>query len=143
MRLRSSRQAFTLIELLVVMAIIAILAGLTLSTVGYVQKKGARSRAEAEVAALSAAIDSYKLDFGDYPASNNLYTELTGQGPTNSRKVYFEPKASRVDTNSTFVDPFADPYHYEPVSPSHNVGFFDLWSTAGGETNEASWARNW
>ena len=39
------RRAFTLIELLVVISIIIILAGLILSTVGYVQKKGARSRA--------------------------------------------------------------------------------------------------
>ena len=35
----------SLIELLVVVAIIAILAGLTLSTLGYVNRKGAESRA--------------------------------------------------------------------------------------------------
>ena len=59
--------AFTLIELLVVMAIIIVLAGLVLSTVGYVQKKGARSRAETEIAAMSAACESYKADNGIYP----------------------------------------------------------------------------
>ena len=52
------RRAFTIIELLVVISIIIILAGLILSTVGYVQKKGARSRAEAEIAAISAALES-------------------------------------------------------------------------------------
>src|SRR5437870_13605435 len=61
------RRAFTLIELLVVISIIIILAGLILSTVGYVQKKGARSRAEAEIAAMSAALESYKADNGIYP----------------------------------------------------------------------------
>jgi type II secretory pathway pseudopilin PulG len=59
--------AFTLIELLVVISIIIILAGLILSTVGYVQKKGARSRAETEIAAMSAACESYKADNGIYP----------------------------------------------------------------------------
>ncbi len=59
--------AFTLIELLVVMAIIIVLAGLILSTVGYVQKKGARSRAETEIAAMSAALESYKADNAVYP----------------------------------------------------------------------------
>jgi type II secretory pathway pseudopilin PulG len=59
--------AFTLIELLVVIAIIIVLAGLVLSTVGYVQKKGARSRAETEIAAMSAALESYKADNGIYP----------------------------------------------------------------------------
>ena len=43
------------------------LAGLVLSTVGYVQKKGARSRAETEIAAMSAACESYKADNGIYP----------------------------------------------------------------------------
>jgi type II secretory pathway pseudopilin PulG len=61
--------AFTLIELIVVIAIIIILAGLVLSTVGYVQKKAARSRAESEIAAMSAACESYKADNGAYPSS--------------------------------------------------------------------------
>jgi len=66
--------AFTIIELLVVITIIIILAGLILSTVGYVQKKGARSRAEAEITAMSAALESYKADNGIYPtdATTNL-----------------------------------------------------------------------
>jgi type II secretory pathway pseudopilin PulG len=60
--------AFTLIELIVVMTVIIILPGLVLSTVGYVQKKGARARAETEIAAMSAACESYKADNGIYPS---------------------------------------------------------------------------
>src|SRR5438132_9959206 len=63
--------AFTLIELIVVIAIIVILAGLVLSTVGYVQKKAARSRAETEIAAMSAACESYKADNGVYPQNGD------------------------------------------------------------------------
>ena len=55
-RTRAVLRAFTIIELLVVITIIIILGSLILSTVGYVQKKGARSRAEAEMAAMSAAL---------------------------------------------------------------------------------------
>lgn len=54
-------------ELLVVMVIIIILAGLVLATASYVQKKGQRSRAEAEIAAISAALENYKADNGVYP----------------------------------------------------------------------------
>src|SRR5436305_4158288 len=61
--------AFTLIELIVVITVIIILTGLVLSTVGYAQKKGARSRAETEIAAISAACESYKADNGIYPTS--------------------------------------------------------------------------
>ncbi len=59
--------AFTIIELLIVMAVIIILAGLILVAAGYVREKGYRSRAEAEIAAISAAIESYKVDNGVYP----------------------------------------------------------------------------
>src|SRR5882762_5433671 len=65
------RRAFTIIELLVVIGIIIILASLILSTVGYVQKKGARARAEAEIAAISAALESYRADNGIYPTDSN------------------------------------------------------------------------
>src|SRR5882724_8066844 len=67
----SGRRAFTLIELIVVTAVIIILTGLVLSTVGYVQKKGARARAETEIAAMSAACENYKADNGIYPRSSD------------------------------------------------------------------------
>src|SRR5882672_4133796 len=76
-------RAFTIIELLVVIAIIIILASLILSTAGYVQKKGARSRAEAEIAAISAALESYKADNGIYPTTANT-TALDARTAINS-----------------------------------------------------------
>jgi len=85
--------AFTLIELIVVIAIIIVLAGLILSTVGYVQKKGARSRAETEIAAISAACESYKADNGVYPRDP---TANTATDALNARTM-FDP----VTTNAT------------------------------------------
>ena len=58
---------FTLVEMLVVITIITILAGLTLSMVEFATTKGARDRAKVEVQALSVAIESYKVDNGEYP----------------------------------------------------------------------------
>src|SRR6266704_4883665 len=63
--------AFTLIELIVVVGIIIVLAGLVLSTVGYARKKGARARSETEIAAMSAACESYKADNAAYPRSSS------------------------------------------------------------------------
>ena len=67
----AATSAFTLIELLVVIAIIIVLAGLTLSTMGYVQKKGARARAETQISAMSVACESYKADNGIYPRNSD------------------------------------------------------------------------
>jgi prepilin-type N-terminal cleavage/methylation domain-containing protein len=75
---------FTLVELLVVIAIIAILAGLLIQGAGYVQEKAGRARAEAEIQAVSGGLESYKLDFGNYPEGNG------GEGST---KVLIEELA--------------------------------------------------
>lgn len=162
--LRTLVRGFTLIELLVVMAIIAILAGLVLSTAGYVQRKGATSRAEGEIAALSAALESYKADMGDYPTGNNVGNPpgsnaflraalapngTNGLNPLN--KVYFEfPKgmgpsgASLTDTNVNVLDPFGENYGYTYPGNTNRSGanFFDLWSRSGG-TNTNAWIKNW
>ena len=76
--------AFTIIELLVVIALIIILAGLILSTVGYVQNKGARSRAKTEIAAISAALENYKADNGIYPRGN---ADLSSTTPYDTDKL--------------------------------------------------------
>ena len=134
---------FTLIELLAVIAIITIVAALTLGTLGYVNRKGAEGRAQAEVAALAAAIDSYKLDYGSYPAPADLFKELTAQGTVNTSKVYFEPRGAIAPSmvNGPFTDPWGNPYNYR-TNNLRNVGFFDLWSTAGGKADEAEWIHN-
>jgi general secretion pathway protein G len=137
------RAAFTLIELLVVVAVIAILAGITMAAMGGVQKKSARSRAQAEVAALAAAIDNYHLDNGIYPATGPgaLYSALS---PVGSGKVYFEPRPAMVRTNGDsffYIDPWGADYQYSTNSGIRNVGSYDLWTTAG-STNTYDDIRN-
>jgi len=78
--------AFTLIELILVVGIIMVLAGLVLTTVGYARKKGARARAETEIAAMSAACENYKADNGIYPTNSDTQT----LDPTNE----FDPTVS-------------------------------------------------
>ena len=70
--------SFTLVELLTVIGIIAILASLVLAGATGVMKKASRSRASAEIAAISTALENYKTDNGIYPPS----TGLLGPGDT-------------------------------------------------------------
>src|SRR5213592_4559535 len=74
---------FTLIELVVVFGLILVLSGLVLSTVGYVRKKGARARAETEIAAMAAALESYKADNAAYPrnSTTDTFTAVTNRIP--------------------------------------------------------------
>lgn len=137
----ASAFAFTIVELLIVIAIIIVLAGLILSTVGYVLKKAARSRAETEIAAISAALESYKADNGIYPtdstrteqvdpavsptpaaASLYLYEQLSGDTNDDRAaegKAYFTfkpgmllPASPSTDPVTAIRDPFGNPYGY-------------------------------
>src|SRR5438445_10621229 len=99
--------AFTLIELIVVVTVITILAGLVLSTVGYARKKGARARAETEIAAMSAACESYKADNGVYPRDTNNTTDnlaaLTASPTPDPRPTSYDPSDSRYAAASFYL----------------------------------------
>ena len=122
---RRYNAAFTLIELIVVIAIIIVLAGLILSTVGYVQKKGARSRAETEIAAMSAACESYKADNGIYPrdatTSDVLDARISGN-PTNyqSASLYLYKQLSGTNADRTPIAGAKSYFAFKPnqLSPS-------------------------
>ena len=144
------RAAFTIIELLIVMAIILVLAGLILATSNYVQKKGYRARAEAEIAAMSAALENYKADNGVFPrdsATDNLDVTTTSlstyeppslklyeylSGDTNHDrtaevKSYFPFKPNQlspIDQTQAVTalrDPFGNPYGYSTMKASDST----------------------
>jgi type II secretory pathway pseudopilin PulG len=159
---------FTIIELIVVVGVIIILTGLVLSTVGYARKKGARARAETEIAAMSAALESYKADNAIYPpnavatGAHALYQGLSGDGndaiggttastgtPGSSGKSYMTLKPSMLspnppDATTRVIDPFGSDYNY--LAPgTNNTSAFDVWSTANANppSDQLQWIKNW
>jgi len=66
-RFSPDRQGFTLVEMLVVISIIGILAALLIPTIGGVMSRTRLRTIEIEVNNLVSAVESYKLDHGDYP----------------------------------------------------------------------------
>ena len=79
----TSRQnrAFTLIELLVVIAIIGILAGLLIPLAGIATAKMRLSRVQTELNSYVSAIETYKLETGEYPPDNGLLRDMNTQLP--------------------------------------------------------------
>lgn len=69
---RGAYQAFTLIELLTVIAIIGILAAITLTVSSGVKTRAAMSRARVELAVIAQALENYKRQYGDYPQTGGV-----------------------------------------------------------------------
>jgi prepilin-type N-terminal cleavage/methylation domain-containing protein len=64
---RRTSRAFTLIELLIVVAIIAILASIAVPNFLEAQVRSKVSRAKADIRSLATAVESYYVDWSDYP----------------------------------------------------------------------------
>lgn len=63
--------AFTLVELLVVVAIIAVLASLTLGAYTFAMRDSKRRTTIGSMTAIAAALDDYQTQFGEYPEPAN------------------------------------------------------------------------
>lgn len=128
-------RAFTLLELLAVTAIIAVLTGIVIGVGRRASEAGKVARAKAEIAALSAALEAYKRQYGDYPRTNDgaiLVQSLIGRlGPTGTTlsptgrtlieaakfhlalaadpDVAVDPFANM---SAVLIDPWSRPYRY-------------------------------
>lgn len=96
---------FTLIELLAVIAIIALLAGIILSTAGIATFKSRESRMRAEHGKVVTAIDSYKLELGNYPPDNQTPGTMDRHERAGKNSLYYELSGCtfKNDNGGTFV----------------------------------------
>ena len=118
-----SAPGFTILELLVVIGVILLLAGLLLGISGYVQEKGKRARAEAEIAGISAALESYKADNGIYPQStgtNSLNPSLTDPSSyiASSKDLYIQLSGDSDDNPTTSSSSDAKNYFGNALKPN-------------------------
>lgn len=114
-----TQRGFTLLELLVVMVIIGLLAAYVapryFSQVGRSEVRSA----QAQIASLRSALDTYRLDMGGYPTTEQGLAALTTR-PANAPRwngPYLQKAAP--------PDPWGKPYQYR--SPGEH-GEFDLLS---------------
>jgi general secretion pathway protein G len=108
---QAANRAFTLIELLMVIAIIAILAAITFGVVKGVNERAAIGQAKAELASLAQALESYKMQYGDYPqtvAADVFLQSLIGKkGPKGADitgRTFVE--VAKLSLSTTGGDPF-------------------------------------
>lgn len=135
---RRSRSGFTLIEILVVIAVIALLAALVAPNVFQNMGTARDAVARTQIEMLGAALDSYRLDNGRYPTTQQGLDALWMQPaveprPSNWRGPYLRKEVPQ--------DPWGNPYVYVSPGEIHLTGY-DLTSlgadgAVGGDGDDA------
>jgi general secretion pathway protein G len=116
---RHSSSGFTLLELLVVMVIIGLLAGYVAPRYFSQVGKSEVKVAQAQIVALGKALDTYRLDTGRYPTTEQGLNALMVR-PQNEPKWQGPYLQKAVP-----LDPWGRVYQYK--MPGEH-GDFDLWS---------------
>lgn len=129
---------FTLIEIMVVVVIIGLLSAMILPNILGKQEKAFRTKAEADIRAISSQLMLYKIDNFSYPTtSEGIQALVTNPGSKKNWTGYL---------NELPKDPWDNDYQY--LQPGQkNPKTFDLWSfgadgTPGGEGAAAD-VGNW
>ena len=101
-RLYRARRGMTFVELLAVLVILGLIAGvLTVSFAGRFAK-GKREIARTQIAQLSQAIETYRIDVGEWPPVEQGLQALTTPAASPTAAYFLKP--------DQLVDPWNNPY---------------------------------
>ncbi|OGM21056.1 hypothetical protein A2714_01855 [Candidatus Woesebacteria bacterium RIFCSPHIGHO2_01_FULL_38_9] len=123
------KKGFSLIELLVVMAIISVLAGVSLLALRGARESGRDARRKADLAHIASGIEIYKADCRYYPNATALTagSPLIGSGVGSCSSSNYYIQSVPDDPDSTNFN-----YIYVPLpsgcSSTSNCTRFQLWT---------------
>ena len=131
--------AFTLIELLLVLVILTTLAAVVIPRFTKRSEQARITAARTDIANLEVALDSFEIDTGRYPATEEALSALVEQ-PTNL-KEWHGPYIKR----GVPKDPWGNPYFYKQPG-DHNTTGYDLYSYGpngqeGGDDDIDNWSE--
>lgn len=123
------QRGFTLLELLVVMVIIGLLAGYVGPKYFSQLGKSETKVAKAQIESLAKALDTYRLDTGHYPSSEQGLAALNS-APSGEEKWHGPYLAKNLP-----IDPWGKAYLYK--MPGEH-GDFDVWTLGSDGTTGGS-----
>ncbi|MCD6303776.1 MAG: type II secretion system major pseudopilin GspG [Planctomycetes bacterium] len=127
---RKRRRGFTLIEVLMVVAILVLLAGVTIVAVSGTGEKTKIKLVRPLLAQVSDALERYKLDIGSYPTEEEGGLKALRVRPEYSDEKLTDKWAGPY-LKSDPIDPWGNPISYQLTEPGTDEAQqvpFKLWS---------------
>ena len=128
------RRGFTLLEILVVLLVLGLLAGLVAPQILGRVSEARSTTARTQLALLSTALDSYRLDNGDYPTTVQGLAALQARPAVAPVPAAWRGPYMRKDIPG---DPWGRPYFYR-YPGARGAGSFELFSL--GRDGKEGWA---
>jgi prepilin-type N-terminal cleavage/methylation domain-containing protein len=124
------RAAFTLVELLVVIAIIALLAAMVVPLAKVATTKMRLARVNAELNRYVTAIETYKLEAGEYPPDNGTLKTYQTSNPAWKKAAAYNPLfyelSGAVFTNRAGQNVFLVIDSAEEITPINLKNYFGV-----------------
>jgi len=109
---RNARSAFTLLEILVVLAIIGMLVGLAVTSLGNAFENAKKDVAKTFVSTqMQTALGVYRIDMGDYPSTAEGLQALMSPPASNPNVNLW--RGPYIQGNALPLDPWKRPYMYQ------------------------------
>ncbi len=124
-------EGFTLIELLVVLVIIGILAGYVGPRIMGHPDEAKRTMAGAQIGSLETALESYRLDNGNYPSTEQGLQALI-EAPSSGKPALKWREGGYLKKRKLPTDPWGNAYVY--LSPGTHSDFDIISYGADGES---------
>jgi len=137
--LNSKSRGFTLLELMVVLLILALIASIAAPQVTKHLRKAKVETAKIQIEALGAAVDSFNIDNGRYPTTEESLKALV-ERPADL-KTWDGPYIKKKES---LLDPWGEAYHYRHPGTGREYDIYTLGSDKkeGGEGEAADVGTN-
>lgn len=132
-------RGFTLLELMVVLLILALIASIAAPQVTKHLRKAKVETAKIQVEALGAAVDSFNIDNGRFPTTEETLKALVER--PEGLKTWDGPYIKKKDS---LIDPWGEPYHYRHPGTGREYDIYSLGSDKkeGGEGEASDVGKN-
>ena len=152
--LRNNQSGFTIIELLIVIVVIAILAGLVLTTFAGVQERARDSERRTDINGIASHLEVYYADHGHYPDGSTATTCGTGSDSCGlsintldglDGEALNDPNGNAINIGAIPGTATDNEYYYDVTGASCSGGQcdgFSLGSWLEGESTDTVYQKN-